>query len=107
MADRAFERIFAEASAAVESQQERLDPEKQKQKQKKNEESQIRSLMSSMTADDAIERILLAEKERDYFRCATGFPFLRWWFYDSCTLREDVKLSSHLPAEFSNFLPLT
>jgi hypothetical protein len=34
----------------------------------KNEESELRKLSSNMTAGDAIKRILLAAKDRDFFR---------------------------------------
>ncbi|EFN55938.1 hypothetical protein CHLNCDRAFT_145221 [Chlorella variabilis] len=50
MADRIFERILNQTAAGA------------------NEEEQLRKLSSGMTAGDAIKRILLAAKDRDYFR---------------------------------------
>ncbi len=68
MADRAFERLFMQAAAEEEIQQEREDPELRKQKRQRIEEENLRKMTDGMTAKDAIQRILLADKDRDYFR---------------------------------------
>ena len=68
MADRSFDRIFAEAAAAVESFQEANDPETEKRAKSKTQEEQLRATTANMTVSDAIKRILLAHKDRDYFR---------------------------------------
>ena len=39
-----------------------------------SEEESLRKMTAGMTASDAIKRMLLAYKDRDYFRCAEGRP---------------------------------
>jgi DnaJ family protein C protein 8 len=68
MADRAFERLFTQAAVQEEENFEREDPEFRKQKRQRIEEDQLRKKTDEMTAKDAIQRILLADKDRDYFR---------------------------------------
>jgi curved DNA-binding protein CbpA len=68
MADRAFERLYTQAAVAEHEEAEREDPELRKQKKQRTEEDQLRKLTDDMTAKDAIQRILLADKDRDYFR---------------------------------------
>ena len=67
MADRAFERLFSQA-AVEQDQLEQEDPEVRKQKRQRTEEDEMRRKTDTMTAKDAIQRILLADKDRDYFR---------------------------------------
>lgn len=64
MADRVFERILNQTADRVEPQ----DPEQRRKKVKATEEDGLRKLSTGMTAGDAIKRILLAAKDRDYFR---------------------------------------
>ena len=68
MADRAFERLFTQAGVQLESQHEEIDPEVRQRKRQRAEEEQLREIKGGMTAGDAIKRILLADKDRDYFR---------------------------------------
>ncbi|KAH7622465.1 putative DnaJ-like protein subfamily C member 8 [Nannochloris sp. 'desiccata'] len=68
MADRAFERLFTQAAVETEETFEREDPEHRKQKRQRTVEDQLRKMTDDMTAKDAIQRILLADKDRDYFR---------------------------------------
>lgn len=68
MADRAFERLFTQAAVEVETHYEREDPEARQRKRQRTEEDELRQLKGDMTACDAIKRILLADKDRDYFR---------------------------------------
>jgi len=66
--DRAFERLFTQAAVQAEANIEREDPEVRRQKRQRTEEDQLRKMTDDMTAKDAIQRILLADKDRDYFR---------------------------------------
>ena len=70
MAGRAFERFLAESAAAVEAAQQQLDGRVQAEAKRKAEEDALRKVEGGMSAGDAIQRILLAHKDRDYFRCA-------------------------------------
>ncbi|KAL4451941.1 hypothetical protein ABPG75_007603 [Micractinium tetrahymenae] len=66
MADRIFERILNQTAADVEAKQQ--DPELRRKKAQASEEDELRKLSTGMTAGDAIKRILLAAKDKDYFR---------------------------------------
>jgi hypothetical protein len=68
MADRFLERAFTQAYAAVNEEQKHHDPEFIAQQTKHKEDAGLRKLTTSMTAADAIRRILLATKDKDYFR---------------------------------------
>jgi DnaJ family protein C protein 8 len=70
MADRAFDRIFSQAVAAVGEQCEAEDPERQRERRQASAEDGMRRMTAGMTAADAITRILLADRDKDYFRCA-------------------------------------
>lgn len=74
MADRAFERAFARATAQAVTIEELHDPEMERCKRRKTEEARIRRIDTDMTTADAIERILLAHKDRDYFRMLALAP---------------------------------
>ena len=69
MADRLLVRALNRASATVTAFQEQADPAVRQQKQQKSQEEEMRGLKEGMTAADAIKRILLAYKDKDYFRC--------------------------------------
>lgn len=69
MAERVLDRLFAQAAAAVETQQALDDPERDIQTKEKSSEEEMRKLKTTMTVSDAIRRILLADKDKDYFRC--------------------------------------
>ncbi|PRW57043.1 Heat shock N-terminal [Chlorella sorokiniana] len=68
MADRIFERMLNQTAADVEAQHEQADPEAQRRKAQVSEEASLRKMTTGMTASDAIKRMLLAHKDRDYFR---------------------------------------
>lgn len=70
MADRAFERALHEASATASARHEAADPSRRQERARKAEEEELRKLDTGMTAGDAIKRILLAAKDKDYFRCS-------------------------------------
>lgn len=68
MADRIFERILNQTAADVEAKQQQQDPELRRKKAQASAEDELRKMTTGMTAGDAIKRILLAVKDRDYFR---------------------------------------
>lgn len=68
MADRFLDRAFNATAAAVTRAQEEQDPERKRHKVQVDEEKELRELGTGMTAGDAIRRILLADKDKDYFR---------------------------------------
>ena len=68
MADRLFERAFQTANLEEERRDDGLRREKAARSQERTQEQQLRSKATGMTAADAIQRILLAAKDRDYFR---------------------------------------
>ena len=68
MSDRLFERLFSEAAAQAEAHLDAQDVEGHAQKRQRTEEDGLRRKTTDMTASDAIQRILLADKDRDYFR---------------------------------------
>jgi hypothetical protein len=72
MGDRALDRNFAQAAAAVQKLQDSIDPDKQVERQQVGDDELMRRMTAGMTAGDAIKRILLAEKDRDYFRSVGG-----------------------------------
>ncbi|KAL4423006.1 hypothetical protein ABPG77_005486 [Micractinium sp. CCAP 211/92] len=68
MADRIFERVLNQTAADVEAKQQQQDPELRRKKAQASAEDELRKMTSGMTAGDAIKRILLAAKDKDYFR---------------------------------------
>ncbi|PSC70653.1 molecular chaperone [Micractinium conductrix] len=62
MADRVFERVLQQTSTAE------PNPDARRQKAQANDEAAMRKLDTGMTASDAIQRMLLAAKDKDYFR---------------------------------------
>jgi hypothetical protein len=72
MAERLLERALNRASATVAAYQEQVDPVARQEKQQKYAEDELRKAKEGMTAADAIQRILLAYKDKDYFRCDEG-----------------------------------
>lgn len=64
---KSFERFFSEAAAAAATEQEE-DIELHQLKRQRIDEEDIRRLKTPLTANDAIKRILLADKDKDYFR---------------------------------------
>ena len=62
-------RAFNQSAAAVSRVQDDHDPVIKRRKVQRDEEHELRSLTSGMSAADAIKRILLAQKDKDYFRC--------------------------------------
>jgi curved DNA-binding protein CbpA len=68
MASHSFEHAFNQAAATVALEAEQEDPELRQQKRQRLQEDRLRQTTAPMTAGDAIQRILLAEADRDYFR---------------------------------------
>jgi hypothetical protein len=62
---KAFNRLHAQVASAVESKDEDL----QRKQKEKTEEEILREQTKPMTAADCVPRVLLAWKDRDYFRC--------------------------------------
>ncbi len=56
-------------SALTSEQAQVWDPESIVEEAEHNEEAALRKLDAPMDAKDAIKRILLAKKDKDYFRC--------------------------------------
>ena len=72
MADRMFERVLNQASAEATAEADAADPETERRRAEAREEAALRRLGDSMTVADACKRILLASKDRDYFRWGGG-----------------------------------
>lgn len=70
MADRLFERVLNQATASAAAAAAAADPTVHAQKKQRTEEEELRKMNTGMTAADAIKRILLAYKDKDYFRWA-------------------------------------
>lgn len=70
MADRVFERVLNQVSAQAQALEDDSDPARRYAKKQRTEEDALRGIKEGMTARDAIKRILLAYKDKDYFRCA-------------------------------------
>lgn len=66
--DRMFDKVFAQAAAAVGNAQEQADTDHQQVVKERNKEDDLRKISTDMTASDAIQRIILAGKDKDYFR---------------------------------------
>ena len=69
MADRAFDRIFNEAAAREAAAEEAYFASVPKKRTAADDEEDLRKAAAPMTAADAIARILLAWKDKAYFRC--------------------------------------
>ena len=67
MGERLLNRVFNTAAAQQAHQEEGERPQ---EKAAANEEDALRRSDAPMDAKDAIKRILLAQKDRDWFRCA-------------------------------------
>eukprot|EP00884_Botryococcus_braunii_P017135 jgi/Botrbrau1/4104/Bobra.152_3s0052.1 len=67
--EKAFDRVFARAQAGHEKSNESEAPlHKRPRVEKEDEENRMRLDNNPMVAKDAIQRVLLAEKDKDYFR---------------------------------------
>jgi hypothetical protein len=66
MGERLLNRFFNEALTA---DQKANQEAKGKQKKQKDGDEQLRDDANPMQASDAIKRILLAKKDKDWFRC--------------------------------------
>ncbi len=76
MAENAFDRAFNKALSGRNLEVEELTkrrPMSEAEKTAKETEA-LRSTSAPMSADDAIKRMLLADRDKDYFRC-TGREF--------------------------------
>lgn len=65
--DRAFTRAHGTVHNAIGSALARSDPKVEQ----KSREDQLRALTMPMTAEDVVQRIDLAFKDGDYYRCAS------------------------------------
>ena len=67
--DRLFERAFNQAAASANAE---LDRHERKRKaaepDEADEEEALRNMATPMERQDAIQRVLLADKDKDYFR---------------------------------------
>lgn len=68
MADRAFDRMFNAAQAREAAAEEAYFAALPKKRSSADDEEDLRKAAAPMTAADAIARILLAWKDKDYFR---------------------------------------
>lgn len=76
--DRAFNKaLSAQQNEQQEQEQEQAQPRVRTQQ---DEEAELRQLNARMDASDAIQRMLLAQKDKDYFRCGeVVVPSLANW----------------------------
>jgi hypothetical protein len=70
--DRAFERAFTKVHAGVAAAI--PDPEAKQAAKVQSEEDRLRQETAPITAADAVQRIALAFRDGDYFRCAREDP---------------------------------
>lgn len=68
MADRAFDRMFNDAQAREVAAEEAYFASLPKKRTAADDEDDLRKTAAPMTAADAMSRILLAWKDKDYFR---------------------------------------
>lgn len=73
MSSKFLNRAFNKLNAEVEKVRQNADPEAGKRVQEKDAEQALREESAPMTAGDAIQRIILAWKDKDYFRLL-GMP---------------------------------
>jgi hypothetical protein len=67
--DRLFDKAFSRAAAGLERAVEGEDPQRKRPRvDEVDEEARLRQASNPMNVADAIQRILLAEKDKDYFR---------------------------------------
>lgn len=70
MAEHLFNRAFSTLNAQVAKAQDEMNPDARKRKIEKTDEQRMREKAAPMSASDAVQRILLAWKDQDYFRRA-------------------------------------
>lgn len=70
MAERLINKAFSRLNAEVAKAQDDMDPDAHKRKVEKTAEQTMRDTAAPMSAKDAVQRILLAWKDKDYFRYA-------------------------------------
>lgn len=69
MGERLINRVFNQALTA--DQRAAQEQDAQRSKAKRTADDDVRDTCTPMQASDAIKRILLAKKDKDWFRCAT------------------------------------
>lgn len=76
--DRVFDKAFSRALAGHETVHGEAHRQKKRAKvEAEDEESQLRGKSNPMQVEDAIQRILLADKDKDYFRSAGSQSYRR------------------------------